>query len=283
MKPGRQADSTTPSEGARRLSLAKIRAWERVLELEERGALASVEARRARRRYLLRYGLPGAVVGLVILAALAAINFLWFAAVGSNYLGWYLANGATIAFVFAVVVVAVDLDGHPALIAADPIIFAAGMSRSSQNYWLVRHSLRSATPRSRSRRDGAGSRAVALPLAPPGPRSRLPLLLIFAAAMLAWALVVAPLQYWVNLVCGAPGRMSLASWRTVWCIKHSPQLTEYCFAPREATDFVNPQDVRELEEAREHGRATEITFATKPVTFAAALASAFLWGISQLA
>jgi hypothetical protein len=82
------------------------------------------EARATRRRYMWRFQLPRQLAALLFIAALTAVNVWWFAAVGSDYFGWYLANGATVALAFAVVAVAVDFDSHPGLIAADPANFS---------------------------------------------------------------------------------------------------------------------------------------------------------------
>jgi hypothetical protein len=54
-------------------------------------------------------------------------------------------------------------------------------------------------------------------------------------------------------------------------------------APKDPRNVLNPQGARQLEEARERGQATEISFATRPVTFTAAIAAAVLLGISQFA
>src|SRR4051794_6807806 len=106
--------------------MSAVEEFERVLELEDRGDPA---ARAARRRYLLRYAAPRELLGLAVLLALAAVNALWFSAAGSDYLQWFLDNGALVALVFGVVTTAVDLDRNPGLIAANPLGFEIGVVR----------------------------------------------------------------------------------------------------------------------------------------------------------
>ena len=172
---------------------------------------------------------------------------LWLAAVGWNYLDWYLNNGSTIALLFGIVAVAVDLDDHPHLIAADPLRFVVGVLMVITQ---LTSSLGALFDRPRSDRGlaEAGAELVQSRFRWCALDSVLAhlFLLVFATAMLAWAIVVAPLQYWVNLLCGAPARMSLASWRTVWRVRAGPGRTEFVSAPKDPRDFVNPQEAREL-------------------------------------
>jgi hypothetical protein len=87
----------------------------------------SYEARIADAEAERRAGALKQLAGLAILLALVGINALWFEAAGRSYFTWYLDNGALIALVFGVVSVAVELDGHPELIAAGPIRFVLGI------------------------------------------------------------------------------------------------------------------------------------------------------------
>jgi hypothetical protein len=159
---------------------------------------------------MLRFELPVVLVGLAILAALVAINVLWFSALDANYFEWYLSAGFAVALLFGVVVVAIDLDRSPGLIAAHPFFFLrettlllAKLSGTLAQQILTRfrrpdRDLSEAglsLVQSRYRWP-AFDRALALPFA-----------FIVMVAMLAWTLVIAPLQYWVNLFCGAPGAL----------------------------------------------------------------------------
>jgi hypothetical protein len=288
------------------------RAWERVYELEEkrdpRGAIpdpkrveelhegpdiaaltrlwetareeheaAVVEAPRARRRAMLRFELPVAATGLVILAALAAINYLWLGALGVDYFDSYLESGFLVSLVFGVVAVAIDLDSQPNLIAAHPGIYLA------ETFVLLRNlagALEVLFERPRSERTLAQAGLAVM-----GYRYRLRTLdlalswlfmLSFAAATLAWALLIAPLQYWLYLVCAAPAREALASSKTLWVVR-SATGNELLFAPKDPNEF----EKRELQKAHEQGDMTEVGFAAKPVSFTAAIATAVLFGISR--
>jgi hypothetical protein len=239
-------------------------AWQHVLELEERGDPA---ARSARRRYLLRFGLPRELLGLAVLVALAALNVLWFSLAGDDYFDWFLDNGALVALVFGVVTTAVDLDRNPGLIAANPLGFEIGVVRVflelSSSLWGM-----FGAPRDDIALEAIGLTEVQT-------RFRSPLfdylvsnlfLFVLAAAMLAWALVIAPLQYFVNLLCGAPARVALASRTTMYRVERSPTHTEYVNAPKDTPDL----------------DGTELTFAARPVSFTAAIAAALLFALSQV-
>jgi hypothetical protein len=241
-----------------------IQAWEHVLELEDGGDPA---APAARRRYLLRFTLPRELLGLLVLLALAAVNALWFSLAGGDYFRWFLDNGALVALVFGVVTTAVDLDRNAGLIAANPLGFEIGVVRVflelSSSLWGM-----FGAPRSDRALEDLGLTEVQTRF-----RSRLfdyllsnLFLFVLAAAMLAWALVVAPLQYFVNLVCGAPARVALASRTTMHRVQPTPSHTEYVNAPKDSPEV----------------DGAELTFASRPVSFTAAIAAALLFGLSQL-
>ena len=88
----------------------------------------------------------------------------------------------------------------------------------------------------------------------------------FLLVFVAWLLVVAPLQFVVNLAAGAPARLALAS-------------------PARAWYRITPHEIH-VEEALKSGSvpegATESGFSAKPVTFTAAIASALLFAVSRL-
>jgi hypothetical protein len=102
-------------------------------------------------------------------------------------------------------------------------------------------------------------------------------MLSFGAALLAWAVLIAPLQYWVNLLCGAPAREALASSKTLY-LAESPHRNEFLLASKNPDE---PEE-RELENIRKDAKVTEIGFATKPVSFTSGIATAVLFGVSQL-
>ena len=241
-----------------------VQEWERVLDLEEHGDPA---AQAARRRYMLRRGLPVELLGLAVLLALAALNALWFSWAGGDYFRWFLDNGAIVALVFGVVTTAVDLDRNPGLIAANPLGFEIGVVRVFLELSTTLWGMFGAP------RDDRALEAVGLTEVQTRFRSRLLdyvlsnlFLFILGAAMVAWALVIAPLQYFVNLVCGAPARVALASRTTMYRVQRTPSHTEYVNAPKDTPGL----------------NGTELTFATRPVSFTAAIAAAALWALSQL-
>src|SRR6266516_2752771 len=101
MTSDREDESLNPSQTNPSTKPITRSQWERVMLLEEQSRtlsdlvragmqayaqeaeVARIEARHARRRYLLRYVLPHVFGGVALIAALVAINSLWFAALGS--------------------------------------------------------------------------------------------------------------------------------------------------------------------------------------------------------
>jgi hypothetical protein len=88
------------------------------------------------------------------------------------------------------------------------------------------------------------------------------LLLVFVA----WLLVVAPLQFVVNLAAGAPARLALASPARAWY--------------RITSQEIHVEEALKSDAVPEG--ATESGFSAKPVTFTAAIASALLFAVSRL-
>lgn len=240
---------------------------------------ARVEAPRARRRVMLRFELPFAVLGVVVLLTIAALNYLWLGALGVDYLDSYLRDGFQVALLFTIVGYAISLDSRPGLIAAHPTLYVAEVFVL---FTALLGSLSALFGSPRSDRALANAGLDFL-----GRRFRLGAVdlvlgwlftLIFGAAMLAWAVLIAPLQYWVNLLCGAPAREALASSKTLWLVENPPQTT-FLRAPKDPNEFQR----EELERERGGGKMTELGFAVHPVTFTSGIASAVLFGISQLA
>jgi hypothetical protein len=88
----------------------------------------------------------------------------------------------------------------------------------------------------------------------------------FLLVFVAWLLVVAPLQFVVNLAAGAPARLALASPARAW----------YRITPHE----IHVEEALKSDSVPEG--ATESGFSAKPVTFTAAIASALLFAVSRL-
>lgn len=188
---------------------------------------------------------------------------------GSDYLEWFVDNGTLIALVFALVSVAVDLNRHSGLIAATPSGFVSAIlgvfaelgeslgslfaePRADVDLWDS--GLATLTSRYRSRALDTVFGGIFLGL--------------FFVVMAGWLFVIAPVQYFLNLPCGAPARMALTSERTIWVV-NSPGRYWYTIGSKD-----------EVDDAKERG-ATEISFATKPVTLTSGVSALVLWGVSQ--
>jgi hypothetical protein len=236
------------------------------------------EAAKARRRLMLRIELPLAAIGLAVLLVIAAFNSLWLGALDVDYIDSYLQDGFQVSLLFTVVGYLISLDTRKGLIAVHPGLYAAEvftlLSGVSAAVGTVFGSPRSDRALAKDGLQFLGSRfrpkAVDLVL------SWL-FTLSFGAAMLAWIVLIAPLQYWVNLVSGAPVREALASSRTLWLLD-SPNRIEFISAPKDPNEYQQ----HELEKAREQGKLIEIGFAATPVTATSGIATAVLFGISQL-
>lgn len=238
---------------------------------------AVTEARKARRRAMLRYELPDALMGLAAIGAIVTINLLWLGAMGVDYVGLYLQDGFQVALLFGVVTVAINLDRYLGLIAAQPSVYVAAiLSLISE----LSATLGNLFQRPRSDRELADDALTWLTL-----RSRLRTLdfaitelfvLVFAAAMLAWILLVAPLQYFVTLVCGAPSREAVASSGTLWVLSSSSG-TEYLLGTTAPSDY----EKSELKKEGERGEMSQVSFAKNPVAFTQAITAAFLFGVSR--
>jgi len=134
---------------------------------------------------------------LLALLALCAIDYFLFRAVWAiNYLDWYRHAGPAIGLATAVFSAAWgSMDRNAGLISADPRHFG-----------------------------GACLQVAGLPIMVFGghlkhqPRFHVldwlfgvPLIVAFALGGIAWLVLIAPLQYFVFLVCGAPSRLALRS------------------------------------------------------------------------
>jgi hypothetical protein len=249
--------------------------WEQTRKQRE-GAVA--EAPWARRRVMLRFELPFAVIGLVILLAIAALNYLWLRALGVDYVDSYLRDGFQVALLFTVVGYAISLDSRPGLIAPHPAIYVAAIFELFTGL-LASLAALFGNPRSDRALADAGLEILGRRFRPRTFDLAVSwmFMLSFGSAMLAWAVLIAPLQYWVNLVCGAPAREALASSKTLW-LAQSAHRNEFLLAPKDPNEIQQ----RELEKARKEGKLTEIGFAAKPVSFTSGIATAVLFGISQL-
>ena len=156
------------------------------------------------------------LLGFAVIGGLIAVNWWAFPYVlGRPYLSWYIDNGAGIALVTAIVgMVWKDLDGEIDFISAHPLRYLAASARViALPPFVVGTHLRS------NRARGGATDADRTPAVPRSALDTLlsiPFALILCLAVVAWFVVIVPLQYFVYLVAGAPGRLFAASdWRVI--------------------------------------------------------------------
>lgn len=152
---------------------------------------------------MTRHRIFTVALGLGIIAALVWFNHWLFATwFGLSYITWYLSAGAIIGLVSALAAMAWgDLDKHTGLISAHPLDY---LGSCLQLAGLPLHALGSQFMRTRDDPKGAS---------PFDKMLTIPLVLFLVAVIIVWSLVIAPLQYVVNLVCGAPARVFTRSER----------------------------------------------------------------------
>jgi hypothetical protein len=202
-----------------------------------------------------------AALGLAALTALIAADELVLRALfGTHYLSWYLANGAIVSLVVAFVTLAWgDLNDLPGLISAHPLEYAAAhvalCALPSQSLAAI------LAPRGEARPESA---PIGLPVL--DAILTVAVTLVLLAAFVAFMLVVAPIQFFVYLVAGAPGREACASPERAW----------YRIRAREILVESGPR-TGELPAG-----ADESAYTSRPVTFTAAIASALLFATQQV-
>jgi hypothetical protein len=138
----------------------------------------------------------GALALLVGLVAADWHAFRWW---GGDYGAFWLRSGPVIGLATAALGWAWGgLDRHAGLISADPLAYAGSAAQAAGLPFVVMGG--------HLRRDFGRSspKLVDLLLA-------LPLTLLFAVGVLAWLVLIAPMQYFAFLVFGAPARIILAS------------------------------------------------------------------------
>jgi len=149
----------------------------------------------------------GALGGWAILGLILAADMLVFAWLGASYPAWYLANGALLAFgVSLLSAVGIELDRAHDLISAHPGYYLWGWVRVG-SAWSEVWDPTQLQPRVPT----IGARSVTA--------DRLisrSMLLLARVALVGWFLVAGPLQYVLNLLCGAPARAALGSGQVVW-------------------------------------------------------------------
>lgn len=145
--------------------------------------------------------LPSFFVGIAVVLVLIAANHWLFATYfGTSYVQWYLAYAATIGIASAFIsTIWGTLDKHPGLISAHPFVYISTYLR------LVGVSVYAL---------GTNIRGNIAKTAPAPVLDQIVgglLALILGVVFALGVLVIVPLQYFVFLVCGAPGRLVLRS------------------------------------------------------------------------
>lgn len=154
------------------------------------------------------------LLGFAVLGGVIAFNVLLFGWLGGDYLGWYRANADKLAFTLALAGMAWgdQMESHVELISPHPLRQAGAYLQ------LIGLTLQAMGTTLRTRGRAAPAALVDILLA-------VPLLLVAAVGMVAWLLLVAPLQYFVNLVAGAPVRVAMgAGEQTVARVKYDGSL-----------------------------------------------------------
>jgi hypothetical protein len=188
-----------------------------------------------------------ALPAFVGIGALVAADYLGFRHFHRNYFHWYVTQGTLVSVTLSALVVGLELDQYPALISTNARDYAAGWVEKPGFLFL-------------SFSDVIGSNTV------PAIDGILTGLIGLALAPLwiSWLIVVAPVQYFVILLTGAPARSALASGRKT-LIGRQESFTEIRSAPAS-------------EDAQE---AQEITLARHPVSATNAITAAVLFAASQ--
>jgi hypothetical protein len=197
------------------------------------------------------------VLLLIGLISVCLINYWLFRRLfGSNYLRWYVSAGPFIGLATAAFAAAWGkLDNNTGLVSAIPLDYI-----------------------------GACLQTAGLPIVAFGghPQSKyqlrkvpgwdhlfgLPLVLAFVIAALAWLLLIAPLQYFVFLICGAPSRMAMTSKYRLYA-----RLDDWKVKYEERT-VNDPPPTNDPPPAKEWWDAS---MADKPVTLANAFSAATLF------
>lgn len=211
-----------------------------------------VSLKRANAQGGARYSTLTSLIGWGVLGLLVGGNYLLFRfLLETNYFDWYLHHGALINFVFGFISIAVVLDAYPDLISSNGLyyIYACGQ--------LVAHVFRAW--RDTTYEADRGAKTWWLPTVFDFVVS-FAVFVVIGLIVVAWALVVAPVQHVAYLVAGAPARNAIRNDKDP---RYDPE------TDRLRTDA--PQGF-------------SIGFRAKPVTLTAALATAafLVAGVSGL-
>jgi hypothetical protein len=150
------------------------------------------------------------IIGLAIILSLAAFDQWAFSTwLKTSYLNWYLRNGALMSLIFTIVSLSVgNLNKYTDLISRRAHIYLAAYMR------LISITLMAAAGVPKEQRDQKGPerRPYYLSQTLVGLLETLisvPIVFGLIGLLVAWLVIVAPLQYFIFLICGAPIRIGV--------------------------------------------------------------------------
>ncbi|MBI4474991.1 MAG: hypothetical protein HY646_20155 [Acidobacteria bacterium] len=143
------------------------------------------------------------ITGLSLLVGLAFFdNFLFTSYLNRTYLDWYLNNGVFIGLVTSVVSMTwSDMTEMTGIISAHPFTYINACRR------FIGLPIFVLGTNTRPNQEGDNPRSAFDTL------MTIPFVLMLTVVMVAWFVVVAPLQYFVFLICAAPARTFARSTR----------------------------------------------------------------------
>lgn len=245
-----------------------------------RAKLARSRLKRARRTYFARHLLLPQSIALGLILAVLGINSLVFWLLELNLWHWYLENGGVITLIFGILVIAVNLDDHPQVLAADPLGYVGALMNIGTEIFAA-WSAALAFPM--SDRELNGSQMSFL-------QSRFRLIRvdrfitilvagITYIAFWAWLWFVGPLNYFGFLLCGAPARQALSTGREVRKTAHVRGLGSTMGAVGVDTTLLVGLRSNEAETS---GDGTRISLAARPVAYTTALLALVLFGLAAI-
>lgn len=206
------------------------------------------------------------ILGVTLFCGAIGANYLLFQAFAEvNYFLWYLSQGSFISLSTAFLSIVVnDLDRDTGLVSAHPGYYWAGCLwvLALVNYSVMTNFHSLLHPVAEGANEDAENSIVGFLW---DVFVGLVVTALLVVIVLLWLVVVAPIQYFVFLVAGAPVRMGLLG-KGVHAV-HT-----------EVHDSERQQTVQVLSESQEPTEnALDITFTRKPVTMTSAIAAILLW------
>jgi hypothetical protein len=237
--------------------------------VENRKSLPAYSQLRKAKWRLAFLELPALLSGWLTLISLIIVDYLIFGLFHVSYFQWFFASGAGVALIAALVAAVVDLDSHASLIAAHPWSFLAEVTRVLVDVNVVM-TASMASPRPDEEEEELQDiqylgflsyfRWVAFDEFMTKIFSY-----IFTLVFIVWAVVLAPMLYFIDLICGAPARAFVASSMTVWLLRSDEKDI------RSFTWQIGRKD------AKPSGTLREIGFSTRPVTTTFVFAAGFIF------